>query len=1175
MIINSINFPDELIKAIRAKKLVIFAGAGVSMGDPANLPDFNFLADRIAAGSGEARPDQEPADRFLGRLHRKGVEVHQRAATLLTLAPESYTPLHKNLLRLFAEVEHLRVVTTNLDTLFEEAGAIVFDNSSDIYRAPALPLGHDFSGIVHVHGCLGHLKGMVLTDADFGRAYLTEGWARRFLVDLFQAFTVLFVGYSHDDVVMHYLSSALPESEVGRRYSLISDDIDPEEWIARGIEPIVFEKPDPKDFTVLNEGIKELADYLCWDIFDWKREITALASGKPPPDEESEHQILDALEDAGTARFFANAARDRAWLKWLDNRGIFEGLFSGTNPNEKQRILAVWLAENFAFQHPDDLILLIAEHQMRLNAYFWRILGSKIGEEHEKQIDPVHLSKWISVLLEAVPGIPDNHIMGLLAKRSSEGGDTNSLLQIFMAMVSSRLQVKEGFNGYEEKQADETKLDVEFPLASDHWHLNNVYEKYVQPILKDIAVPLLKGTVTQLERIHTRSAAWGKGNRDWDSLSCRRSAIEPHEQDNLHHAVDVLIDAARDSLVSVHQSNPTIAQGFFDDYSKLDAPILRRLSIHALTERHDIGVEKKLDMFLQQMNLHEISSHHEIYRFAANIYPLLNDSAKQKLFQEIWKYEWPNPESDEPEVRTARKHYNWFQWLSETDPNCTLAEEAKNRVLERYPEFQPSDHPDLTLWFSGAGWVGPQSPWTVEELLSKPASEWLDELLTFEGDNFLGPDRDGLRGAQTETAKKNVAWGFSLATELRDKNEWNSDLWGGLIRAWEEWPPEEESCKKAIDWLAHGELRETYLYEISRVLSALVRDNGKDCALAILPDANSLAEVLWESAVAEDYPESKDDWLHFAINNTAGVLAEFWLHSLSLWWKAQDPKPEAIPPEYTAPLESILHDMSPAGGVALSVLASQFAYFLSIDSTWTTKEILPWFDHDKDPLRMQQSWDGFLSSGNLNPRVFDVLAPFFLKASPRLSHELASHRDRFAEFFAVMVVFYIPNPLEEAIPTFFQNSESEDRRNFAAYVEHMLRGLNEEQQQEQWQKWLNEYWQNRLQGIPAPLEGNEIKEMMEWLQRLTAVFPDAVELATRMPQVVFEHLSVGYDLKKSELPVRYPNAVSKLLIHLMQSESPHYVWYGVKEVIGKLRGEEVDPAIWQELERRSTALGLI
>lgn len=54
---------------------------------------------------------------------------------------------------------------------------------------------------------------MVLTDADFGRAYLTEGWARRFLVEVFRQYTVLFVGYSHSDVVMNYLARASPAGD--------------------------------------------------------------------------------------------------------------------------------------------------------------------------------------------------------------------------------------------------------------------------------------------------------------------------------------------------------------------------------------------------------------------------------------------------------------------------------------------------------------------------------------------------------------------------------------------------------------------------------------------------------------------------------------------------------------------------------------------------------------------------------------------------------------------------------------------------------------------------------------------------------------------------------------------------------------------------------------------------
>ena len=41
MKIADIEFPTPLLNALRDGKLVIFAGAGVSRGEPACLPDFN------------------------------------------------------------------------------------------------------------------------------------------------------------------------------------------------------------------------------------------------------------------------------------------------------------------------------------------------------------------------------------------------------------------------------------------------------------------------------------------------------------------------------------------------------------------------------------------------------------------------------------------------------------------------------------------------------------------------------------------------------------------------------------------------------------------------------------------------------------------------------------------------------------------------------------------------------------------------------------------------------------------------------------------------------------------------------------------------------------------------------------------------------------------------------
>jgi hypothetical protein len=71
MRLGNIIFPDPVLQAQEEGNLVIFAGAGVSMGPPANYPNFKKLAQEIACGAGHTLEDSEPIDRFLGRVARK------------------------------------------------------------------------------------------------------------------------------------------------------------------------------------------------------------------------------------------------------------------------------------------------------------------------------------------------------------------------------------------------------------------------------------------------------------------------------------------------------------------------------------------------------------------------------------------------------------------------------------------------------------------------------------------------------------------------------------------------------------------------------------------------------------------------------------------------------------------------------------------------------------------------------------------------------------------------------------------------------------------------------------------------------------------------------------------------------------------------------------------------
>ena len=76
MKIANVDFPEPLLNALRNGRLVVFAGAGVSMGPRAGLPSFRRLAEQVAEGTGQSIGNEEAEDRFLGRLKDRGTNVH-------------------------------------------------------------------------------------------------------------------------------------------------------------------------------------------------------------------------------------------------------------------------------------------------------------------------------------------------------------------------------------------------------------------------------------------------------------------------------------------------------------------------------------------------------------------------------------------------------------------------------------------------------------------------------------------------------------------------------------------------------------------------------------------------------------------------------------------------------------------------------------------------------------------------------------------------------------------------------------------------------------------------------------------------------------------------------------------------------------------------------------------
>ena len=540
-----IDFPQPLLAALRDRKLVVFAGAGVSMGEPACLPDFPSLATMIAQGTGETCGKGEPVDRFLGRLQHKGVNVHALAAEQLGenrcgVAPQP-TSLHHDLLRLYSKADPVLVVTTNFDLLFERAAQSIFDADLERFRAPALPLGRDFNGIVHLHGSLDRPEDMVLTDADFGRAYLTESWARRFLVGLFRSFTVLFVGYSHNDRIMNYLARALPVGAGGHRFALTNDG-DGRSWKMRGITRISYPDHPDGEHHALYEGVRRLGTHVTRGTQEWQRLIAEIAYKLPSLDEEETDLLDEAFADKTRIRFFTDVATSPEWIAWLDGRKQLDGLFGTAELIEQEEELARWLAHTFARSHADSLFLLISRHDTRLHPSFWFDLGRVIGVDSVPPLDANTLARWVSVLLATAPTKPDEFILSLLAERCTECGLWDRLVEVFAALSANHLSLKPWLPWPdEESDGDHPAVKVESEPADRHATIDSVWETCLKPHLDCVAAPLLAAVVDHLAAQHRTLREWEAASYELNSASFSRHAIEPHEQDEYPEPIDVAV----------------------------------------------------------------------------------------------------------------------------------------------------------------------------------------------------------------------------------------------------------------------------------------------------------------------------------------------------------------------------------------------------------------------------------------------------------------------------------------------------------------------------------------------------------------------------------------------------------------------------------------------------------
>lgn len=327
------SIPDDLLIARDEGRVVFFCGSGVSIAK-AGLPNFFGLAEKVIAALG-ALPDSAavklvkeaqdidrrigvsgviPADRVFGLLEREfhPKDIQARVAEALVPITRDLSA-HSTILNLATSPEGVvRLVTTNFDRLFEDC-----DPKLTTWKPPRLPdplRPADLNGIVYLHGRVNPSytgaedDGFVLSISEFGRAYLSDGWATTFVRQIIDRFNVVFIGYSADDPPVQYLLEALSKSSGERQgvYAFQAGETNDavSRWRHKGVKAIAY---DPEgDHQFLWRTLEAWADR-AKDVDGWYSRVIEQARKGPEtlaPHERG--QVAHVVSTVAGARRFAS-----------------------------------------------------------------------------------------------------------------------------------------------------------------------------------------------------------------------------------------------------------------------------------------------------------------------------------------------------------------------------------------------------------------------------------------------------------------------------------------------------------------------------------------------------------------------------------------------------------------------------------------------------------------------------------------------------------------------------------------------------------------------------------------------------------------------------------------------------------------------------------------------------
>lgn len=1174
MNINGIDIPERILTAQQENKLVIFAGAGISIASPSNLPDFNDLAKRIEVSTLCNRKKDEPIDTYLGRVYHEGKDIYEIIANILSSMDSTYNSYHTNLLKLFPQ-DQIRLVTTNQDMHFSTATKDIFQKDIKKYYSPALPLAKSFEGIVYLHGSIeDNFKKMVFTDSDFGEAYLVEGWASRFLKDLFEKYVVLFIGYSYNDPVMKYLSRGIEYNENRFIFTHKDSNNSDDDWRRLHITPIYF-----KDYSQLMDCIDKWVKLYSLKYIDQKERLRIILSNEATMKSDDKDYLFYIISKDYGVKFFCDLANSYYWFKFLLSEGVLDFIFNNKQLSFNEMCLANWAIDNFLMVNTEDFLITLVQKSNYLNPYVTKEFVNsfyKIKKE-EKQGNKILLTQYhnklFSLILNQSYKIEAKFYLELLLLELEVPKDINTLLLLFKYLIKPEIKLEKSFRIINNDEFCET-AELKCNLSGDLDNIKETWGEVIKPNLHLFAYDLILTVSEYLKNIYL---LLGISNKiGYDPLSSGRSSIEKHDQDTYGDDFLFLIDIARDTIDYLILSNSMISDSIINLWSNSDALILERLSLYSIKKEIHLNSDEKINWLLKKGWLHKLGAKKEVYDLVQFSYGELTKEIKSKLLFEILNLNI----TDDKELKDY-EIYNFLIFLNNSFPCDEIINNELNKMLKKNPNFKPRQHPEFNTWF-GIGDYETKSPISKRELLSKDPVVAVKDIFMYRNYENIEHEWQYLLRELAEAVRDNEQgynWTEKFIFELEQKNELCSDIFESIIRGLEKEIIPIELLEKLLNLFKtnYNSFNIDIKKQISWFVLGQIGHNKEGIKLITIEKIFDLIRYIY-TYHKNNLDKNTDNILNRDISISDNLMiCIFKLFNIIM---DEDKNLDSdISNNLFSFIEEIAFDKSMFSINAKTEIAIDYA-FINYYRPELADKMSVLYDLDGPEKQYAMAfWKGFLSRGQYNDSVVNKIFNSFQKLFLKISSEDSQLIEAFCLKAAGFAIYCETEETrnKQWILQMIDSVNKDVRVNFAKSFNRILNKLDSIKADVLWKTWIQDYWAKRNNNIPVELDQNEINEMMYWVEHFDNYFPEAVDSITRKYLPFNNYILIGFEKKDNELINKHPNSVAKYFYNMLKNVSPsssRYDMHCIEQFCQKIFKCTIDTSLQDSIKQHMVRLGI-